>query len=806
MASRSKQYYDANPTAKAKKKKYDTSYHSSPERRKYRSKLNQIRRKLGIYGKGGGDVSHTADGGYKIEDPSVNRGRQGSNKKTTKAKQGLKTRDPKVGTGKKPKGSDRRLYTDENPKDTVSIKFATPSDARATVSKVMKIAKPFARKIQILTVGEQRAKVMGKSEVVSIFKAGKEKLRAQNKTKAKLGLKIRNRKPGKKYEKISETGETVTFRKKTLFGDKTKTYKKRSAGLTVTSNADGNIGTLVEKEKYRTRKKKNRLSGVKGGFTATTKTKKYAGSRVIKDKKNVTEVYLKPYARKGRKMEGSYQAYNIKTQEKKRTSPRLQRAADKGDVHIQSVVNPEKYSEGLFQDMSQTHITPSIRKGNKRKATEAKKVGNTITQVTAYTTKVRGAKKKRGLSKPKKRRVLNLITGKKNKIMKSGGVVKAKSGLAKWFAEDWVDIGSKKKGGGHKKCGRSGKDKSGRPYPKCVPASKAARMTASQKASAVRRKRAAGNPGGKPTNVKTFAKQGIKISFKQNSDNMSKLEKRTTKKKVVRGSGTGEPKKPGFFKSKPKVFTTDTGVKAIKNRKGEVENLSLNSITPYLNPGLTPTEKRQALSSLQGTKKLANGGKTNGRKIPGGMRLEGLDKIGDVFKVIKGVKSKAINRTIKTKFEGGDKEKNKYRKDGSLKKSVTVTRDKFGVKKRTITKTKKDGSKKVKQIGGYAQPYGNTKNNPAFMMYKKGGKSFEPHMMYDPKTGKGFKANKPADHVRMSKMGYTHTKPKKKAGMGMKNKTYLYGGMVPKLGPAKKFISDSAPFSTAVDKYYRSNK
>ena len=38
--------------------------------------------------------------------------------------------DPKVGTGKKPKGSGRRLYTDENPKDTVGIKFATPSDAK----------------------------------------------------------------------------------------------------------------------------------------------------------------------------------------------------------------------------------------------------------------------------------------------------------------------------------------------------------------------------------------------------------------------------------------------------------------------------------------------------------------------------------------------------------------------------------------------------------------------------------------------------------------------------------------------------
>ena len=60
--------------------------------------------------------------------------------------------DPKKGTGKKPKGSDRRLYTDENPRDTVKIKFATPSDARATVTKVNKIKKPFARKIQILTV------------------------------------------------------------------------------------------------------------------------------------------------------------------------------------------------------------------------------------------------------------------------------------------------------------------------------------------------------------------------------------------------------------------------------------------------------------------------------------------------------------------------------------------------------------------------------------------------------------------------------------------------------------------------------
>ena len=89
---------------------------------------------------------------------------------------------------KKPKGSGRRLYTDENPKDTVSIKFATPADARATVAKVRRIKKPYARKIQILTVMEQRAKVMGKTEVVRIAREAKRKLkdgRKKSKTKNK---------------------------------------------------------------------------------------------------------------------------------------------------------------------------------------------------------------------------------------------------------------------------------------------------------------------------------------------------------------------------------------------------------------------------------------------------------------------------------------------------------------------------------------------------------------------------------------------------------------------------------------------
>jgi len=85
----------------------------------------------------------------------------------------------------------------------------------------------------------------------------------------------------------------------------------------------------------------------------------------------------------------------------------------------------------------------------------------------------------------------------------------AKNGLKKWFAQKWVDIGSKKKDGSFAKCGRSKqKADAKRKYPKCVPLAKARRMSESQRRSAVKRKRAvAQGVGGKPTNVKTFTKR-----------------------------------------------------------------------------------------------------------------------------------------------------------------------------------------------------------------------------------------------------------------------------------------------------------
>jgi hypothetical protein len=83
----------------------------------------------------------------------------------------------------------------------------------------------------------------------------------------------------------------------------------------------------------------------------------------------------------------------------------------------------------------------------------------------------------------------------------------AKKGLRAWVKEKWVDIGAPKKDGKYQPCGRKSSKGSKRKYPKCVPLAKARSMSKSQKSSAVRRKRAAGNPGGKPTMVSTYAKK-----------------------------------------------------------------------------------------------------------------------------------------------------------------------------------------------------------------------------------------------------------------------------------------------------------
>jgi hypothetical protein len=71
---------------------YDKKYESSPERVKYREELNRERRKRGIYGQGGPDMSHTKDHTLVAESPHANRARHFKERGTLKSEAVLVTR------------------------------------------------------------------------------------------------------------------------------------------------------------------------------------------------------------------------------------------------------------------------------------------------------------------------------------------------------------------------------------------------------------------------------------------------------------------------------------------------------------------------------------------------------------------------------------------------------------------------------------------------------------------------------------------------------------------------------------------
>ena len=73
--------------------------------------------------------------------------------------QDILKKEPRKGTGKKPKDSTRRLYTDENPKDTVPVKFKTRKDVQDTFSSASFKSKSHKRQSQIINLVEQRARV-----------------------------------------------------------------------------------------------------------------------------------------------------------------------------------------------------------------------------------------------------------------------------------------------------------------------------------------------------------------------------------------------------------------------------------------------------------------------------------------------------------------------------------------------------------------------------------------------------------------------------------------------------------------------
>lgn len=83
--SKSAKYFQENPEARKKKDAYNKEYHATPERKKYRVKLNKANREAGTYGnKDGKDMSHTKSGSLIRESQTANRARNGKDGESTK--------------------------------------------------------------------------------------------------------------------------------------------------------------------------------------------------------------------------------------------------------------------------------------------------------------------------------------------------------------------------------------------------------------------------------------------------------------------------------------------------------------------------------------------------------------------------------------------------------------------------------------------------------------------------------------------------------------------------------------------------
>ena len=139
--------------------------------------------------------------------------------KTLKTTTNVNENDPKKGSGKKPKGSSRRLYTDEDPKDTVGIKFSTRQDIVDTLNKSSFKNKSHARQSQIINLIHQRVRAaLGrtkdpkkKKKLQSAFTYIKQRKEASKRKTQRLKKKKLNEKKG--YGKSSGTRYRAIYKK-----------------------------------------------------------------------------------------------------------------------------------------------------------------------------------------------------------------------------------------------------------------------------------------------------------------------------------------------------------------------------------------------------------------------------------------------------------------------------------------------------------------------------------------------------------------------------------------------------------------
>tara|TARA_R110000803_G_scaffold90968_2_gene158377 strand:- start:95 stop:355 length:261 start_codon:yes stop_codon:yes gene_type:complete len=82
--SKTSKYYENNPEAAEKRRIYQRKLNKTDKQKKYRAEHTKERRRRDIDGKGGDDVSKKKNGKFVLENPFINRARNGADGKSTK--------------------------------------------------------------------------------------------------------------------------------------------------------------------------------------------------------------------------------------------------------------------------------------------------------------------------------------------------------------------------------------------------------------------------------------------------------------------------------------------------------------------------------------------------------------------------------------------------------------------------------------------------------------------------------------------------------------------------------------------------
>ena len=196
--------------------------------------------------------------------------------------------EPKKGTGKKPKGSSRRLYTDENPKDTVSVKFSSRQDIVDTLNKASFKSKPHARQSQIINLIHQRVRAAyGRAKDPAVKKRLKTALDYAEQRKEASKRKTQSM----KKEAINESGYDEAWE---LLGQPVPEIQKfvKDLGFQNDDATAKEIGDIIDNVKD-TSLAANKISNLKNLANKGNDAKTLEAIKRISGKPNAEQQYVK---------------------------------------------------------------------------------------------------------------------------------------------------------------------------------------------------------------------------------------------------------------------------------------------------------------------------------------------------------------------------------------------------------------------------------------------------------------------------------------------------------------------------------